>query len=137
VRSVRRLLSVASRPAAVLVLIAGSVLATGAPAQAFTNFSSPLTGGTDYATGFASCAGSIGPVGVMYDGTNFFATDICNKTTYKFPAGGGPASGATTSQNLVNLDLAVSHGKYTPGPTRCPLPQACTPSILGRWRSGS
>ena len=89
-RTVRRLLCAASRPAAALALIAGSVLATGAPARAFTNFSSPLTGGTDYATGFASCPGSIGPVGLLHDGTNFFATDICNKTTYRFPAGGGP-----------------------------------------------
>ena len=71
--TVRRLLSVASRAAVVLVLIAGSVLATGAPAQAFNNFSLPLTGGTDFATGFPGCAGSIGPVGIIHDGTNFFA----------------------------------------------------------------
>ena len=51
-------LAVASRPAAVLALIAGSVLATGIPAQAFTNFSLPLTGGTNFATGFPSCPGT-------------------------------------------------------------------------------
>src|SRR5438876_2171929 len=120
--TVRRLLSVASRAAVVLVLIAGSVLATGAPAQAFNNFSLPLTGGTDFATGFPGCAGSIGPVGIIHDGTNFFATDICNKTTYKFPAGGGAASAATSSQNLLNLDLAVSHGKYYAGTNALPTP---------------
>jgi len=96
-RTVRQLLPVASRPAVVLALIAGSVLAAGAPAQAFNNFSLPLTGGTDFATGFPSCP-HIGPVGVMHDGTNFFAIDICNKTTYKFPATGGAASGAASSQ---------------------------------------
>lgn len=119
-RSVWRLLSVASRPAVVLALIAGSVLATGAPAQAFNNFSLPLTGGTNFATGFPRCAGAIGPVGLIHDGTNFFATDICNRTTYKFPGSGGAASGATTSQNLLNLDLAVSHGKYYAGTDALP-----------------
>jgi len=113
-------LAVASRPIVVLALIAGSVLATGAPAQAFNNFSLPLTGGTNFATGFPGCAGAIGPVGLIHDGTNFFATDICNKTTYKFPGSGGAASGATTSQNLLNLDLAVSHGKYYAGTDALP-----------------
>jgi uncharacterized repeat protein (TIGR01451 family) len=96
----------------VLGVIAGSIFVPGAPAQAFTNFSAPLTGGTDFATGFATCAGGIAPVGLIQDGTNFFATDLCNKSTYKFPAAGGPVSGATISQNLLNLDLALSHGKY-------------------------
>jgi uncharacterized repeat protein (TIGR01451 family) len=107
------LLGVVSRPLVVLALIAASVFVAGAPAQAYTHFLAPLTGGTDFATGFGTtCSGGIGPVGLIQDGTNFFATDLCNKSTYKFPAAGGPVSGATISQNLLNLDLALSHGKY-------------------------
>jgi uncharacterized repeat protein (TIGR01451 family) len=106
----------------VLGVIVGSVFVPSAPAQAYTNFTAPLTGGTDFATGFPSCPGAIGPVGIIHDGTNFFADDICNKTTYKFPAGGGAASAATSSQNLLNLDLAVSHGKYYAGTNALPTP---------------
>jgi uncharacterized repeat protein (TIGR01451 family) len=120
--TVRYLLGAVIRPAVVLALIAGSVFAAAAPAQAFNNFTAPLTGGTDFATGFPGCAGSIGPVGIIHDGTNFFATDICNKTTYKFPASGGAASAATSTQNLLNLDLAVSHGKYYAGTNSLPTP---------------
>src|SRR5205823_5935261 len=43
-------------------------------------------------------------------------------TTYKFPGSGGAASGATTSQNLLNLDLAVSHGKYYAATDALPTP---------------
>ena len=111
-RTVGHLLGAVSRPAVILALIAGSVVATGTPAQAFSNFSLPLTGGTDFATGFPTCPGAIAPVGLLQDGTNFFATDLCNKTTYKFPASGGAVSSATSSQNLLNLDLALSHGTY-------------------------
>ena len=63
----------APRPAVVLGPIAGSVFVPGAPAQAYTHFLAPLTGGTDFATGFATCAGDIAPVGMIQDGTNFFA----------------------------------------------------------------
>ena len=75
-RTMWHLLCAVSRPAAVLALVAGSVLATGAPAQAFNHFTLPLTGGTDFATGFPTCPGAIAPVGLLQDGTNFFATDI-------------------------------------------------------------
>src|SRR5437879_1463715 len=121
-RTTWHLLGAVARPAIVLGVIAGSVFVPGAPAQAYTNFSAPLTGGTDFATGFPTC-GTIGPVGVVHDGTNFFATDICNKTTYKFPGGGGPVSAATASQNLLSLDLAVSHGKYYAGANSLPTPE--------------
>jgi uncharacterized repeat protein (TIGR01451 family) len=121
-RTARQLLRVTARSGVVLALVAGSVVAAGLPAQAFNNFSAPLTGGTDFATGFATCAGNIAPVGLIQDGTNFFATDICNKSTYKFPASGGPASGATVVQNLFNLNLVRAHGVYYAGTNA--LPQA-------------
>src|SRR6267378_4962482 len=89
-RTVMHLLAVVSRPLVVLALIGAPVFVAGSPAQAYTNFSAPPTGGTDFATGFATCAGGIAPVGLIQDGTNFFASDICNKSTYKFPAAGGP-----------------------------------------------
>src|SRR3979411_2925056 len=88
-----------ARPTVVLALISGSVFVAGAPAQAYTTFSAPLTGGTDFATGFPT-SGNIGPIGLLQDGTNFFATDYLNKSTYKFPAAGGPASSATVVHNL-------------------------------------
>jgi uncharacterized repeat protein (TIGR01451 family) len=124
-RTTRQLLGAVARPAVVLGVIAGSVFVPSAPAQAYTNFSAPLTGGTDFATGFATCAGNIAPVGLIQDGTNFFATDICDKSTYKFPAAGGPASGATVVQNLLDLDLALSHGKYY-ATTNGPIPGVYT-----------
>ncbi|MEA2587090.1 MAG: trimeric autotransporter adhesin [Actinomycetota bacterium] len=123
-RTVMHLLAMVRRPLVVLALVAASVFVVGsAPTQAYTNFSAPITGGTDFATGFPACGGigGTGPVGLIQDGTNFFATDICNHSTYKFPATGGPASGAMVVHNSLDLDLAVSHGKYyatTDLPTR-------------------
>ncbi|HYR61865.1 MAG TPA: hypothetical protein VET24_04420, partial [Actinomycetota bacterium] len=64
--------------------------------------------------------GSIAPVGLIQDGANFFATDLCNKSTYKFPATGGPASGATVVQNLFNIGLTRAHGVYYAGTNALP-----------------
>jgi uncharacterized repeat protein (TIGR01451 family) len=105
------LLGAVARPAVVLALIAGSVFVAVAPAHAYTNFSAPLTGGTDFATGFPT-SGNIGPVGLLQDGSNFFATDSLNASTYKFPAAGGPASSATVVHSHLDLDLARAHGNY-------------------------
>src|SRR2546425_8300685 len=104
-------LAVTSRLAVMLGLIAGSIVALGMPAQAYTNFSAPLTGGTDVATGFPVC-GLVGPVGIIQDGTNLFVTGNCNRTLYRFPAGGGSVPGAMAAHNLLNLDLTLAHGVY-------------------------
>src|SRR5262245_33590994 len=58
------------------------------PADAFTNVFPPFAGAADFITGFSTCSG-VGPVGLIFDGARFFATDYCNGTIYRFgPAGG-------------------------------------------------
>jgi len=64
-------------------------------ARAFTSVSPPLTGATDFVTGAPFCGGPIapfggeGPVGMAFDASHFFVTDLCNHTTYWFPLTGG------------------------------------------------
>jgi uncharacterized repeat protein (TIGR01451 family) len=103
-RTARRLLIVVAFAAAL-------ILAAGLPAQAFSSFSAPLTGGTDFVTGFAHCT-TLGPTGVLQDGTNFFATDYCNGTTYKLPATGGTVAAATAVPNGLTHMLTLAHGVY-------------------------
>src|SRR5947209_1261971 len=86
-----------------------AVLATTATAQ-FTTFSPPLTGATDFATGAPSCPpSSVGPIGIIFDAGHFFATDLCNHTTYRFPLSGGDFSSPEASAaNGLTHGLAVS-----------------------------
>jgi hypothetical protein len=99
------------------VTFLAAVLVAGAPAAdaAHTAFSSPFTGGTDVATGFAECgATAVGPAGLIDDGTNMFVTDDCNATTYRLPAGGGDVSapGVPANANGLNIGIAVHRGHY-------------------------
>lgn len=77
----------------------------------FTSFSPPLTGASDFATDFP-VVGTTGPIGLLDDGTNFFATDNANGDLYKFPAGTGGS--ATTAQSAPDglFGLALSNGVY-------------------------
>src|SRR5215469_7002107 len=91
-----------------LLILAKSGLA-GAQSftHGFTSFSLPITGATDFATGFQTCLDPnsqeyIGPIGVLFDGTHFFATDVCNGYTYRFTAAGGSVSAPDAqAQNLL------------------------------------
>ena len=90
------------------------LLSARASAQ-FTSFSAPLTAATDFVTGFSTCGlnGALGPTGVLFDGTNFFADDVCDATTYQFTAAGGSVSAPDAQlQNGLTHGLALSNGVY-------------------------
>lgn len=99
------------RPLVVLGVVLFVAVAAG-PAQAqFTSFSAPLTGGSAFATNFTTCFGVIGPVGVMFDSSSFYAND-CHQKTYRFPLSGGSAPAQPLSQNGLYGGLAVQGGHY-------------------------
>ena len=90
-----------------------------AVAQSFTGFTSvspPFTGATDFITDFPTCpanGGTAGPIGVLFDGTHFFATDVCNATIYRFTAAGGSATNPDALLNNALTDgLALVNGVY-------------------------
>ncbi len=84
----------------------------------FTSVSPPMTGATDFVTGFPTCLDpnsnkTVGPIGVLFDGTHFFVTDPCNAFTYRFTAAGGSvAAPDAQAQNGLTHGLALSNGAY-------------------------
>jgi hypothetical protein len=72
----------------------------------------------DFVTDFPTCLNPnsglyIGPIGVLFDGTHFFATDACNGYTYRFTAAGGSVTAPDAkSQNLLTDGLALDNGVY-------------------------
>ncbi|HZC47339.1 MAG TPA: hypothetical protein VE243_12740, partial [Candidatus Acidoferrum sp.] len=99
-------------------------------AQSFTGFTSvspPFTGATDFVTDFPICPDPnssafygrplyVGPIGVLFDGTHFFATDPCNGFTYRFTAAGGSVTAPDAqAQNLLTGGLALDNGVYFGG----------------------
>ncbi|HWC35169.1 MAG TPA: IPT/TIG domain-containing protein [Mycobacteriales bacterium] len=80
------------------------VIATATPASAatgstFTTFANPLTGASDFITGWPSSC-SLGPMGVLFDGTRFLASSpFCDGKTYDLGPGGGDISSAPSVQN--------------------------------------
>jgi len=86
-------------------------------ASAFTNFRPPLTGASDFVTGFPTCHTDTpmpaGPVGLTFDANNFYVDDVCSHTLLKFPLSGGTYGSPTASAaNTFGGGLAVSHGNY-------------------------
>jgi hypothetical protein len=84
----------------------------------FTSVSPPITGATDFITDFPTCLDPhsnlyVGPIGVLFDGTHFFATDPCNGYTYRFTAAGGSVNAPDAkAQNLLTHGLALDNGIY-------------------------
>lgn len=92
-----------------------------AVAQSFTGFTSvspPFTGATDFITDFPTCYDpastlQVGPIGLLFDGVHFFATDVCNATIYRFTAAGGSATNPDAQLNNALTDgLALVNGVY-------------------------
>lgn len=102
------------RLAAATACVAVGLLATAAssPAATFTSFSPPLTGASDFATGFPLGPTGLGPAGIIADGSNVFVSNAFGDgQLYKFPASGGSASSAQKS-NVGFFGIALSHGVY-------------------------
>ena len=99
--------------------VAVALLAVGTfsgVALAFTSFSPPLTGGTDFVTGAPTCGSGDGAAGVLFDSTHFFTTDYCSHATYRFPLTGGDFSSPEASAaNGLGGGLAVSGSHYYGG----------------------
>lgn len=95
-----------------LLAACAALLATASAASAatFTSFSPPLTGASDYATGFP--VNGLGPAGVLNDGNNFFATTpFSSQQLFKFPESGGSAATAQSTTNGF-FGIGLSHGVY-------------------------
>ncbi len=100
----------------VILTVIVSLLLTSVPnvAHGFTSFSPPLTGATDFVTGASpSCFGGDGPIGLVFDPSHFFTTEICLHTTYRFPLTGGDFSSPEASaDNGLTHGLAASNGEH-------------------------
>ncbi|HLX88061.1 MAG TPA: hypothetical protein VKR22_06355, partial [Acidimicrobiales bacterium] len=101
-----------------LFCVACVLVFTGLDAAAatdFTGFSAPLTGAHDFAVNFPTRPFSgpvtIGPIGLLDDGTNFFVTDDANGRLYKFPVGGGDATTAPNAATGIE-DMILFNGIY-------------------------
>jgi hypothetical protein len=92
----------------VLFFGAGVLVAPSARASTFTTFAAPISGATDYATGFPNSG--FGPAGVLFDGTNFFVFDPANGRLYRFPASGGTAATATSATAPFNYGIGLAGG---------------------------
>ena len=74
----------------------------------FTSFSPPITGAANFIS--LPPTGSIGPIGMVNDGTNFYVTDFGNGNLYKYPLTGGSTPLASATDNLFGL--AYANGNY-------------------------
>lgn len=73
---------------------------------------SPFSGGTDFATNLPTFF-TIGPVGLLSDGSHFFVTDFANSNTYRFPSAGGSAlSPEVQAANGLSNGITRSNGHY-------------------------
>ena len=83
---------------------------------AFTAYQSPITGAADVAVSFPTCGGQslTGPIGIVNDGTNLFADDVCNGVTYRFSASGTnqPAASAQQVANGLKLGMVIGAGTF-------------------------
>jgi len=113
--------------AAIQLLLTGAasslvLLLAGSASAAHTVFppGSPFTGGTDIITDFPTCfSGTIGPVGLLNDGSHFFVDDFCthfnnptqDSTTYRFLVTGGSAlTPQVSAQNGLTHGITVDGG---------------------------
>src|SRR6185436_19728181 len=112
-------MSYSKSPTSIRSMLVGSLLAllmSCGIASAFTSFSPPLRGGTDFLKGVPSCpipSGSAGPVGLVFDLHHFFTTGYCTHTTARFSLIGGDFSSPETSaMNGLTHGLAVGGRAY-------------------------
>jgi DNA-binding beta-propeller fold protein YncE len=100
------------RPVAAVAAIV-AVAMSSAPTATARTFSPPFTSAEEFVTGLRTCGGP-GPVGMLFDGSNFFVTDYCNGTTYRMSPKGGDARGpnVTAVTNGLTHGLTLSHGRY-------------------------
>jgi hypothetical protein len=96
------------------LVIAIDLIATPSRVDAFSNVSPPFTGVSDFVTDFPSGGiGPLGPVGMLFAGGSFFATDITVGTIYRFPASGGSAlRPQQQAANGLGAGLAVQQNVY-------------------------
>ena len=100
-----------------LFAIACVLVVTGRGASAstdFRTFSAPLTGAADFAVNFPTepfFLSTIGPLGLLDDGTNFFVSDYADSTLYRFPVTGGDATTVPSAKDGLE-DLALVNGTY-------------------------
>ncbi len=93
------------------LLAIGGLLVSPLAAAAFTSFAAPFTGATDFVTNFPNCG--VGPVGMVFDSTHFFADDYCVGTAYRFPASGGSAlTPQASAPDGLTGGLAIQGGVY-------------------------
>jgi hypothetical protein len=104
---------------AVALALGGLIATSAAPAAAFdgTSYAAPISGASDFVTGFPTTptrAGDLGPLGMIDDGVNFFVSDPAGGRLYKFPVAGGNASDPSipTATGPVLTGLVLSNGVY-------------------------
>ncbi len=79
----------------------------------FTQVLPPFTSAADFITGFSTCSPGVGPIGVLFDGTNFFVTHFCDATLYRFgPAGGDISVPDAQAANGLDHALGLTGGIY-------------------------
>jgi hypothetical protein len=125
--SLRHIASVFGVVSIVLGASLGVAVQQASASTDFASFSPPITGASDFATNFPSSG--IGPIGLIDDGTNFFATDLANGDLYKFPASTGGS--ATTAQSAPDglFGLTLANGVYY-GTNLGPQVETFDPSTL-------